>query len=339
MGRNVLLLFACIALLVPVGWVALQPSTPERLSAESLQEFLALPLPEVPIGPPPAIPTQLGEALLRGPAVEHADHERVLTLGEVSADPTPAHLAALAAGELLRLPASDGAPLWKHVLEGPAVEHTEEGRALRLYGCRHSADPAAHPGILDSYTARKSIAEELLEITRSRTEYADLSIEGVDFPVKGGANFEVQLSGEHQLLQYTVDHAALEPLLVQRSWRPSAPNDDAARTSFVRGLRAFAALDGSAPPLRIEGGEAAVPGGLVCRLESVGGLQTLTCTMSGSEPIVVRRRWSPPEERWRAFLFGGGALAAALVLLAFTRPGGSRRREVERDEVSATSEA
>jgi hypothetical protein len=47
------------------------------------------------------------------------------------------------------------------LLDGPASERSAQGRTLKLYGCRCSADAAAGPALEDSYTARLSLAHAL----------------------------------------------------------------------------------------------------------------------------------------------------------------------------------
>ncbi len=303
----------CLAALLPLALLALPRPTAEELSARSAGELLALPIRAAPgsrdEGPRPP----LWRALLDSPAAERRGSELVLRLGEVRADPTPARLSALQAGELLRLPAEgdpSARPLWRVILDGPAVERTPDGLVLRLYGCRHSADPRLAPVLEDTYVARLSFADTLASLAREHPQYSPLVIEGRETPVKGGANFEVQLIGDQHMVAVTVDETELEPVYSKRLFRAVTPNDTRLRESLARGLEEAARATADGAALRIEGRDSPAENGVGFRLEYLGALQTLVATGAGS-PLSVRRPWAPANPGlplglapWQLFLAG-----------------------------------
>lgn len=282
---------------VPLAILALPRPDPELLSACSAHELLSLsarPAPGSKDGGPRA---PLWEELLTGPALERRGEELVFRIAGARADPTPSHLCALETGELLRLPVLDdpaGTPLWKVILDGPAVERTEEGLVLRLYGCRFTADPGLGPVIEDTYTARLSLARAFEALAQEHLEYPSLSIRGADAPAKGGANFEVQLIGDQHMVEVTVDGQPREPVFARRSFRPDTPNDRVLRASLARGLRQAAARSPELAGLVIEGTDEPAEGGTDFRLEYLAGQQTLVASRAGSPALSVRRPWAPP---------------------------------------------
>ena len=324
-----LLLPLALGTLAFFGVRALREESPERLSARSAGELLLLPVGEAPAPGGPDARAPLWRTLLERVATRGADGRTTLALGRVSVDPTVARLAALEAGELLRLkvgsePASGAEDtreeLWKLVLDGPAAERTDEGLVLRLYGCRHTADVAAAPVIEDTWFARLALAEAFREIAGEHPEVGRLVIEGDQVPVKGGANFELQLLGDRHGVQFTVDDSDAEPLLAGRRWRPVPPNDALARAELVQGLLANARNDPDYAALEIDGVEQPAEGGLDLRLESLGGIQTLACSGAGIEPVRVKRSWTPPGRDQRFPLLAGGAvLFGSFLLVRATR--------------------
>jgi len=240
----------------------------------------------------------LWKALLERAAPAASDGSRTLRLGRVQTDPTIARQAAEVSGELLLLPALEGStelglPLWKVLLDGPAAARSAEGTVLKLYGCRFATDADAATAIEDTYFARLALARALREIAAQHPEYGPLTIEGEKMPVQGGANIELQLVGDAHMAQVTVDRNPAAPVFVRRTWRPSAPNDEAARRVLVEGLRARAAADATFAKLAIEGQAAAVPGGVDLRLEALYGRLALDVKLSDGSRLSVSRPWTP----------------------------------------------
>ena len=290
-----------LALVLAAGVIRLWPRpTPQELSARAAGELLALNVRRPPAGAAADAASGASEelpfwrALLEGPAATRSDGVVTLKLGRVHADPSAARLAAEAAGELLELTVVTPAgtvPLWRAVLDGPAAARSSEGTALKLYGCRHSADPETGPLLEDTYAARLSIAREFRRLAETSPDHRPLTIEGEHTPVAGGANFEVQFRAGEQTLVVTVDRQALEPLSVRRSFRAEPPNDAVARGSLVQALRARAAADPAYQALRIEGEASPVGGGVDLRLEWFGEHQSLVAALPDGSFLRAHRTW------------------------------------------------
>jgi hypothetical protein len=306
-----LLLLGAAAALLP------RPSA-DRLSAQAARELLALPVDPLPGAARSPDAPALWRALLRGPAATRTETGVTLRIGRVLADPSSARGAAEAAGELLRQPARNaagelGAPLWRVVLDGPGTERRDGAPVFKIYGCRHKADPDAGPVLEDTYAARLALAQGLRELAALDPGTAGLVIEGESMPVRGGANFELSLSGDTHSVEVTFDGHEAAPILAQRAFRPAAPNDAVARRSLVRGLRDEVGADGTFPPLTIEGEDAPAAGGVDFRLERIGERQALSAQVAGAPPLRVHRPWLPPRgaTRWIPTLV---ALLAVLFL-------------------------
>ncbi|MSR63815.1 MAG: hypothetical protein EXS08_15425 [Planctomycetes bacterium] len=270
MRTKFLLSLALLATFGTLAWVR-RNSTPDALATTTFRALLARPLDPGPKGASSAEPQAFWRALLELPAVVRTENTLTLPLGRVLSDPSAARLAAESAGELLALEAeSQGGPLGltllQAILAGPAVEQTETGAVLKLYGCRHSADADAGPLLEDSYYARLSLAGALRAAAQQRG--LALTLRGEDAPVKGGVNFEVQLSAEQQVIEVTFDGTQQPPLRARRSGRPRAPNDARARANLVQALEALAADAGLT--LLLEGRTERAPGGIDLRLEHNG---------------------------------------------------------------------
>ena len=289
-ARFVILL--CIVLTLAGLAVVERSQAPDPLAQGTLEAMLARPLEASSSrGPAPAegTPQPLFWRALLARSGTVADERTTLRLGLVLADPSAAHLAAERAGELLDLAPEDaagdaaggpGQPLWRAVLEGPASERTEQGRTLKLFGCRHSADAAAGPTIEDSYHARLALAAALRARITAAEPGVALTVLGEEVPVRGGANFEVALRGPTQSVVVTFDGQKRTPLRVSREFRPEAPNDARARANLVAALRRVAEREGLA--LELDGAEAPVAGGVDLRLEVFGSRLALSTTDSGA---------------------------------------------------------
>lgn len=292
---------AALAVSLLVAGVVMRPQrSPESLALDVAPQLLDL----VPTtarngGRGTSGDRPLWKTLLERAALAAPDGTPTLKLGRIHADPTIARQAAEAAGELLLLPAMQGAtetgvPLWKALLDGPAATRSEGGTAVKLYGCRFTADIDAAAAIEDTYHARLALARALREIVAQHPEYGPLTIEGEETPVQGGANFEVQLVDDAHMLEITVDRAAAAALGARRTWRPGAPNDEAARRAIVGGLRARAGADPAFARLVIEGEAAPVPGGVDVRIEALYGRLALDVKLSDGSHLSASRPWTPP---------------------------------------------
>jgi len=267
------------ALLVVAAGVALvsRARAPQPYSVPALTELLAQPARPGP-GPAEPLPASLWRGLLAAPFADGPAAAPRLALGQVWAAPTVASLAAARAGELLALEAEGpegrtGTPLWRALLDGPA---TERGATLvlALHGCRHATDAAAGPILEDTYHARLSLAQALQE--HARAAGLALELRGIETPVRGGVNLEVQLLGEEHALRVTFDGHPELFLRARRSFRPVAPHAAEARANLVTALRALA---GEAfPELALEGLEEPAPGGVDVRIETVDGRFALLAT-------------------------------------------------------------
>jgi hypothetical protein len=268
-----------LAVLGLVGVVAIvqTPKAPDPYSPAALTGLLRQP-PSRSADGQPAPHATLGSTLLNPPFATPDESGRRLELGRVWSAPTVARLAAERAGELLDLEAEGpdgptGKPLWRVLVDGPSTQPGEPA-TLALYGCRHSADSDAAPAIEDTYAARQSLARALEQHARSAG--LSLDLRGTDAPVKGGVNFEVQLSGERHALVATFDGHPGKAYRAWRTFRPTAPFDDAVRASLVRALRDFAAEDPAHAGLELEGIESPVAGGVDLRIELLDGRLQLT---------------------------------------------------------------
>lgn len=289
-----------LALAVPVALVALvaRPATPDPLSRASLEELLQRPLdaragdprsgdPRPGASEPEPVPRTFWRALLELPAATRDERGTTLRLGRVLADPTGARGSAESAGELLWLPVSGpegepGVPLWRAVVDGPALVRTDAGLTLPIHGCRHSADAASAPALEDSYFARLSLARALGRIVATEVDGEPITVTGEQFPVKGGVNFEVQFAGGTQTVEVTFSGPDSPRLRVSRTGCPGPPNDARARANLLSALRALAAGDASLGPLVVEGETEPAPDGVDVRLELLGERFSVTATGGGT---------------------------------------------------------
>lgn len=314
MQRTLPLLLVALLALGLAGILTRTRPTPEHQAAETAYQMLDLAVQPpgaaegAPEGTVPAAGPPFWRAFLEA-TVQPAggpDARPRLRLGEVRADPQPSRLSADCAGELLALPARTAfdvetpgaAPLWRVLLEGPAARRDPGtgGIRLRLYGCRHSADPVFQPVIEESYLARLSIARALEELAADHPEFQPLVVEGVEVPERAdlvALNFDVQLMGPVQAVTVTLHRAEGPPLYAQRPWAAEPPNDPVARRSLVEGLRQRAGTDPRYADLEIEGVEAPVPGGVDLRLEYFGERQALAAALRDGRTLKVSRPWVP----------------------------------------------
>ncbi|HEX6886312.1 MAG TPA: hypothetical protein VF530_23255 [Planctomycetota bacterium] len=267
------------ALLVVAAGIALvlRASAPQPYSVPALSELLAQPARPGP-GAREPLPATLWQGLLAPPFAEGPVASPRLALGQVWAAPTIASLAAERAGELLALAAEGpdgptGTPLWRALLDGPATWRGET-LTLALNGCLHTTDAAAGPILEDTYHARLSLARALQE--HAQAAGLALDLRGVEVPVRGGVNFEVQLLGEEHALRVTFDGHPELFLRARRSFRPAAPHTAGARANLVAALRALAG--DACPGLVLEGVEQPVAGGVDLRIETVDGRFALLAT-------------------------------------------------------------
>jgi len=330
-------LFLVAPLVVLAALAALPRPTSEQLSARSLAELLTLPIDAVPGVKADADAPVLWQALLAGPAATPAANggAPTLRLGAVHTDPTVARLAAREAGALLELevdsPSGGKTPLWRALLAGPASRREGAGTVLRLNGCRHSADADAAPALEDTYTARLALGQALRELAASDPALGALTLEGEELPVRGGANFELVIDGRRHGLVVTFDGSDAPALRVERDWRPEASNDDEARASLVRGLRALA------PALVIEGELEPALGGVDVLLENFSDRQGLVARAPGARSLRVHRDWTPTPARttWPWMLGCAGLAFGALFLRA--RPQERRPTSTASRESSAAA--
>jgi len=273
-----------VALLAVLALLALvrrgEPSDP--LSEAALAELLAQPLDLAPSEPVPDPLPAFSRALFDTFAEPAAPAGRVLRLGRVQADPSSARLAAEHAGELLELEAqgpdgTPGVPLWRAILDGPAVAKSADGRTLAIYGCRHSADLDAGPVLEDTYAARLALADALAAHARTQTGEAPLTLLGRELPVKGGINLEVTLVGETQALTVTLGGTPARTLRVSRTYRPEAPNDARARRALVAALRACVPAE-ERDAFALDGEQTPIANGVDLRLELFGDRLALTAS-------------------------------------------------------------
>jgi len=290
-----LLLLAAAVAVVRRG-LGFDPYAPARIAA----------LLERPLDPRPGAPRDprtLAEALFAPPFAERTAEGTRLRLGALLADPTPAQASAACADELLALEAVGpegplGVPLWRALLDGPAVEPGADA-TLRIYGCRHGADAASGPALEDSYTARVALARALHD--HARADGRRLTLLGEQSPLKGGVNFEVALVGATQSIEVTIDGRDVPPLRASRPFHAVTPHLEGARASLVQALRARAAADATLGPLVLEGAEAPVPEGVALHLEWFGGRLALSARHGGARvgahlALDETRREVPVEE-------------------------------------------
>lgn len=282
MRSHVPVLAATLLLLGSVALIARRQAS-DPYSKEHLAALLAAPLTLPGDDASPREP--FWRALLLHPRVRRVEGGLELPLGRLQADPTIARTAALAAGELLALPARDpagqeGAPLWEVILASSAAREENGQRFVRLFGCRHSATPEGAPALEDSYYARVALAEGLQRLAAAAGQ--PIVLEGLEAPVAGGVNFEVAWAEGRQLLDVTFANHPKDRWSVERPFEASATADAAARANFITALEELAASDATLGSLTVLGKESAHPEGIDVRLELLGGrLSALTSSGQG----------------------------------------------------------
>ena len=290
MRAKALVLLALLAALAGIAFVRRGP--PDPLSQASLDALLLSPID--PASPKPDAPRPpFWKALLEHNALTLGPAGPSLRLGRVLADPSAARISAEHAGELLALEAEGpdgklGMPLWRAMLAGPSLEQGPAGRTLAFYGCRHTADADAAPVLEDTYRARVSLADALVQYALSEPGAAPLTLLGREAPVKGGVNFEVQLLGDTQSVSVSFDGHAAPPLKASRTYRPPPPNDARARAALSAALRERLADEGLGK-LEVVGAEAPVEDGLDVRIELMGEHLALVATRAGGERLATHR--------------------------------------------------
>lgn len=288
-----------VALLAALAGVALvrRADAPDPLSPATLALLLEQPL-DAPPGAPTSGALPAWRALLEQ-CTERTENGLTLRLGRVLADPSAARASAESAGELLALEAEGpqgrlGLPLWRAILAGPALEPGPT-RALKLYGCRHSALPQAGPAIEDTYSARLSLARALREHAAGEPGSEPLQLIGEHVPMRGGVNFEVQLLAESQSVLVTFDGHDAAPLRASRPYHAHAPNDARARANLIQVLcaRAQAAGLGALSVVDAEPGAAQV---VDVRIEQIGERQSLLARR-GATRLATHRLLGSPRAR------------------------------------------